>query len=325
MKEQPYIRKKTDSIWTEWIQAGKQTGNLTGSSLSRFLQCRERSTWGAWGKSLGIDCISGFLMAVSVQVFAVNANFAPGGLNGAAVIINYLTNLPIGMVIVLLNIPVILLSYRLLGKLFLAKSVKSMLIGAVFMDHVAVYLPGYYGSPMLASIFAGIFAGAGCAILYIDGSCTGGSDFLIMSMKQLKPHLSVGQLVQVIDGSVLIFAGLVFHNVDAVLYGVIYTWISSTVVDKLMDGSLSGKITVIITRKGKEVCQAIDNRTGRGSTRFLTASSDHKETRDVVMCICSKKQAATIRSIVAGIDSSADLIITEYKEAFGSESHPLSG
>lgn len=184
--------------------------------------------------ALAVDCIGSFLIGVSVVVFALNADFAPGGINGMGVIVNYLTGLPIGAVIIILNIPMILVSFRLLGRQFFLSSVKTMLISSFFIDHVVCYLPAFTGSRLAAALLSGAFAGTGLALIYLQNSSTGGSDFLIMSVKKLKPQLSIGRITQLLDGSVILLAGFVFHNIDAVFYGIIYTLVNSLVIDMVM-------------------------------------------------------------------------------------------
>lgn len=184
--------------------------------------------------ALAVDCIGSLLIGISVVVFALNADFAPGGINGMGIIVNYLTGLPIGAIIIALNIPMILVSFRLLGRHFFLSSVKTMLISSFFIDHVVCYLPAFTGSRLAAAIFSGVFAGTGFALIYLQNSSTGGSDFLIMSVKKLKPQLSIGRITQMLDGSVILLAGFIFHNVDAVFYGIIYTVINSLVIDTVM-------------------------------------------------------------------------------------------
>lgn len=185
-------------------------------------------------QALAVDCIGSLLIGISVVVFALNADFAPGGINGMGIIVNYLTGLPIGTIIIALNIPMILICFRLLGRHFFLSSVKTMLISSFFIDHVVCYLPAFTGNRLAAAILAGASAGTGFALIYLQNSSTGGSDFLIMSVKKLKPQLSIGRITQMLDGSVILLAGFIFHNVDAVFYGVIYTLVNSLVIDAVM-------------------------------------------------------------------------------------------
>lgn len=262
------------------------------------------------------DCVGSLFIAASIYVFAKNANFAPGGINGASVIINYIFSLPIGMVSLFLNIPIIIISYKFLGIKFLLKSLKTMIISAAFMDYVAPLLPSYAGNQLLAALFAGGLAGIGYALIYIQGSSTGGSDFILLTIKKLMPHISIGQITQLIDGSIIVVGGFVF-GIDAVLYGIVYTIVSSTVMDKIMYGTSSGKLAFIITEKASDICKRIDEEIERGSTIINAIGSYSKQNKEIVMCACSKSQVYPMKAAVKDLDSKALIIITEYNETYG--------
>ena len=212
------------------------------------------------------DCAAAFMIAAGLSVFAAGADFAPGGVNGLSLIVRHLFGLPMGAVSLVLNGPVILVTYKLLGRDFLLRSLKSMVICAVFMDYVIPFVPPYHGNQLLAALFAGAFNGAGLAVIYMQNSSTGGSDFLIMSVKKLKPHLSIGQITQIIDGSVIVLGGFVFRNIEAVLYGIVCTAVTTAVIDRIMNGACSGKTVMIITESGRRVAAEIDRAMGRGAT-----------------------------------------------------------
>lgn len=269
------------------------------------------------GGMIAADFIDAFFIAISITSFALNANFAPGGVNGIGVILNHVAGLPVGIISLILNIPIVIVSYRLLGKLFLINSLKTMVICALVMDLTAPFLPKYTGDPLMAAIFSGIFGGIGYGLIFLEGSSTGGSDFLIMSMKKLSPHMSIGQITQIIDGSVIIVAGFIFKDVNAVLYGIINTIVTSIIIDRVMTGTNSGKLTLIITEKGKIIAQAIDNNTGRGSTLLKVSGGYKGDEKDMVLCVCSNKQVVPIRRIVKETDENAFMIVSESKEVFG--------
>ena len=117
------------------------------------------------------DIAGGLFYALGIYTFAKTANFAPGGLSGLALITHHLWGLPIGIMTLVFNIPVILLSFRLLGKRFLFKSLRSMIVCTLFVDFLLPAVsPPYTGSPLLAALYSGIFLGAGLAVLYMRGS-----------------------------------------------------------------------------------------------------------------------------------------------------------
>lgn len=269
------------------------------------------------GGMIAADLIGAFFIAVSITSFALNANFAPGGVNGLGVILNHVAGLPIGLISLVLNVPIIVVSYKLLGKFFLLNSLKSMVICALVMDMTAPFLPKYSGDPLMAAIFSGIFGGIGYGLIFLEGSSTGGSDFLIMSMKKLSPHMSIGQITQIIDGSVIILAGFIFKDVNAVLYGIVNTIVTSIIIDRVMTGTNSGKLTLIITGKGREIAQEIDRTTGRGSTLLKVHGGYQGEEKDMVLCVCGNKQVVPIRKVVKETDAAAFMIVSESKEVFG--------
>ena len=163
------------------------------------------------------DILGSILFAIGVYTFAKSADFAPGGVTGLALILNHLWQCPIGTATLALNLPIILLSYRVMGRKFLFKSFRTMAISTFFLDIVFPFTPVYTGNPLLAALFSGAFMGAGLALVYMRGSSTGGTDFLIFTVKKLRPHFSMGQVTLLIDLSVILLGGVFFRNIDALL------------------------------------------------------------------------------------------------------------
>ena len=174
------------------------------------------------------------LYALGLYTFALGAGFAPGGVSGVSIIINHFTGLPIGVLALALNLPLILLCGRIIGLTFLVKSIWTMLLSTLFLDVIFPLLPTYSGNPLLAAMFTGVLVGAGLAIIYMRGSSTGGTDFLTMAIKKKKPHFSVGQISLVLDGVVILIGGLVYQNVDAVLYGIISSFAATITMDNVL-------------------------------------------------------------------------------------------
>ena len=180
---------------------------------------------------LAFDIFGSLFMGASIVCFAVQADFAPGGVNGLAVLVNYLFSIPIGLAVVLINIPIILLTFRKLGKEFFIISVKTMLISSLFIDYVLCYFPVYTGSRLAASILSGITSGIGYSLIFNEGSSTGGTDFIIVAIRQKKPKLSFGLLAFFIDGIVIVLSVFVYREIWSFVYGSVYTVITSLAID----------------------------------------------------------------------------------------------
>lgn len=264
------------------------------------------------------DIAGGLFYALGIYTFAKTANFAPGGLSGLALITHHLWGLPIGIMTLVFNIPVILLSFRLLGKRFLSKSLRSMIVCTLFVDFLLPAVsPPYTGSPLLAALYSGIFLGAGLAVLYMRGSSSGGTDFLTMSVKVLRPHMSLGAVTMIIDLIIILMGWPVFGNIDSVLYGIVATGVTSIVIDKIMYGVGAGKLIIIISDHGQEVADKIANAIDRGSTLIRAIGTYTGSERQVLLCACNKSQAFKVRSAAHEVDENAFVMITETSEVYG--------
>lgn len=276
--------------------------------------------WRMAGRDLLHDIIGSILYAAGIYTFAATANFAPGGITGIAMIINhYVPFLRIGLLSLIINVPVAIICYRLLGRVFFFKSVKSMLISALFLDLVFPLFPQYDGAnnPLLAALFAGALSGAGLALIYMPGSSTGGTDFIIMSIRKKKPHLSIGTISMIVDGTVILLGGVVFGNINAVLYGVLMTIVSTTVIDKVMYGTGTRRMLLVISDKAEEIAKAIMEETERGATLADVRGAYTGQQHQMMICVCSKVEVFTSRRIINRIDPGAIVMLTTVDEAYG--------
>lgn len=268
-------------------------------------------------KDIIIDFTGGLLIAIGIYNFAVNAHFPMTGISGIALIFYYLFQTPIGTVTMILNIPISLACYKILGRSFFIRSIKSIIITSIVMDTVAPLLPMYSGDRILAAICTGTFAGVGYALIYMNNSSTGGVDFINMSIRSKNPHISLGKIAFVVDVAIVGIGGYVLQDMDGVIYGIIVSFILATVVDKLMYGIDAGKMTLIVTTMGADMACEIEKITGRGSTLLHGTGSFSKEQKDIVMCASNNKQMFIIKQIAKQVDPHCFTVIMESNEVLG--------
>lgn len=264
-----------------------------------------------------IDIVGGLLIAIGIYNFAANAEFPMTGISGIALIFYQLFGLPIGVMSMIMNIPIAIGCFKILGRDFFLRSVKTIIITSVIQDVIAPLLPVYSGERMLAAICTGIFAGVGYGLIYMNGTSTGGIDFITMSVRAKKPHISLGKIAFVLDFTVVLIGGAIYRNVDGVIYGVIISYILSTVVDKLMYGIDAGRMILIVTERAEEIAQMILAYTDRGCTFLKGEGSYSRNEKKVVMCACSNKQMYTVRRMVRKIDPMAFTVIMESNAVVG--------
>ena len=271
-----------------------------------------------WGQDILMDILGSLIYGAGVCLFAVGADFAPGGVTGMAILINhFFPALPIGTLTVVINLPVILLCYAYLGKRYLLKSSVCMAIMALVLDVVYPHFPVYTGDPLLAVLFGGLFSGVGLALIYTRGYCTGGSDFVIMAIRKRFPHLSVGSISMLTDGVIILAGGLVFERVDAVLQGIVMTAASTVMMDKILYGTSSGKRIIIITDIGQPIADAIGQQIGRGVTMMDVTGAYSGKPHTMLLCACSNQEGYRIKKLVYSIDEKALIMISPNDEVFG--------
>ena len=278
----------------------------------------KKTRWKETGLDILTDITASILIAVGVYNFALNANFPVAGFSGVAIIMYHLFGIPVGVGTIILNIPVTIFCYKFLGRIFLLKSLKTMIISSVFMDYVAPLLPVYDGSRLLAALCMGVLCGIGYAMIFMRGSSTGGQDFISVAIKKVKPHISLGMITAVQDVSTILLGSLlIFKDVDGFIYGIIVTYIMTLIMDKIMYGMDEGKMTLIVTEHGEKLSAQIDEFAGRGSTILKGMGSYSKREKDVIMCACNNKQMYMIKKMVQKLDPQAFTIIMESNEVVG--------
>lgn len=268
-------------------------------------------------KDLAYDIVGSLLIAVGIYNFALYANLPLAGISGICLIIYKLTGLPIGLGTVMLNIPIAAICWKLLGHHFFFRSIKSMLISSFFIDVVAPLFPVYQGDRLLAAICCGVLSGVGYALIYLCNSSTGGSDFVIMSVKALKPHLSVGNITFAIDGTIILVGGLLFSDVDGIIYGLMMAYLTSLFMDKLMYGIDRGKVALIVTDKGEEIAFEVERLTDRGATFLKAQGSYSKLDKQVVMVACDNKEMFHVQRVAKLCDPKSFTVVLESSEVLG--------
>lgn len=265
-----------------------------------------------------VDIIAATLVSAGVYTFAARADLPLSGFTGIAQIVNKLTSFPMGTMIIILNIPVAIMCYKVLGRRYFFNSMKSMAIVSLFIDHVAPLFPSVSIDKMLTAIVTGVLCGIGYGLIYMRGSSSGGTDFIILTIKSKRPYLSIGNIALMIDGFIIIAGTIVVSkNLTGMIYGMIVAFIASTVIDKLVYGMNAGKMTLIVTDKAEEVAEAINDTVSRGATFLKAQGSYTEENKNVVMCACGKRQMYLIKDAIKEVDPAAFMIVLDSSEVMG--------
>lgn len=271
-----------------------------------------------WSIDILVDIIAGILMGIGTYCFAAAFKFPMVGFTGLALILYQLFGLPVGIGTIVLNIPFAIISYREIGRKFLLKSVKSIVITSIMIDIVAKVVPAYQGEYILAAVCTGVISATGYALIFMRDSSTGGADFIMVLINHFFPHFSLGKIALVIDSCIIVLGvALVSKNVNSLIYGLIIAYLVATVLDKAMDGLTAGKLIMIICDKPKDMAKEIASLIDRGSTYLKAVGSYTDEERDVVMCACRVKEVHTVRQAAKKLDPRSFVIIMDSNEVAG--------
>ena len=261
------------------------------------------------------------LMALGIQWFYDPAGLVTGGFTGIAIIVKLVSaapdqaGIPLWLTNLVLNIPVFLMAYRIKGKAFVVRTGFSTMLLSVWLYWIPA-IDMTQKDPMLASIFGGVISGVGIGCVLLAKSTTGGTDLAAVLMQSRLRHYSVVQIMQVIDG-LIVLAGLYAFGLRSGLYAVIAIFTVSKVSDALMEGLNYSKAAFIVTDQYVQTANALMERLSRGVTGFYAKGMYSGNEKCILYCVVSKKEIVGLKEIVAEIDREAFVIVSDARVVLG--------
>lgn len=263
--------------------------------------------------------------ALGVHVFTAPNQIAPGGVTGLATAINALSGIPIGTFVSLINIPLLLLGLKFLGKSFVLKTLVSSVLFTAMVDMLFVFVPTYTGDVLLAALFGGAMIGAGMAITFIRNGSTGGTDITNRIIQTKFPQFPIGKIVLLSDLIIIAFATLVFRNLESALYAIISMFICSKVIDGIIYGLDVGKMVFIVSNHCPAISRAIIEEVRRGGTILPAKGAYSGDPREVLLCAIRNHQFYKVKRIVNQVDPKAFIIVTNAGEVLGEGFKKIDG
>ncbi|MEG0615082.1 MAG: YitT family protein [Oscillospiraceae bacterium] len=263
--------------------------------------------------------LGNLIFAISINVFTAPNDIAPGGLTGLGTMANHLFNIPIGISVLVMNLPIFLWGFFASGGKFIAKTVAATLICSFLIDFTAKFLPSYGGDKMLAAIFGGLLAGIGLSLIYIRGGTTGGTDLIATLIGRRFRQIKIGKMIFFIDLFVVGLAALVYQNFESPLYAIIAIFITSKIIDTVLYGTnrFGGKAIFIISPKNSEISKAIMNNLERGVTVLKSRGCYTNSDSEVLLCAVRRQEIYKTYDIIHAIDQNAFIIVGDAAEING--------
>ena len=258
-----------------------------------------------------------FLYASAVNIFFVPADLNIGGLTGVAQILHVLIHTPIGLVVLVLNIPLILLAIRFIGFRFIFWTVYATVVSSLLLDLTAP-LTGILslgeGDKLLTCILGGALSGAGLGIVFTQGASTGGTDIIGRLLSLLFPHMTIGRLMLICDVIIVTGGALVMGKWEIALYSGVAIYLSSGAIDTVLYGLDKSQAAFIVTAKGL-LTDSI--RADLDVTRLSSRGGYSGGDSETLICAVSTRQMARLKEIVSSVDPGAFVIFTEVHDIMG--------
>lgn len=267
-------------------------------------------------KIYGSIVVGTFFASLGINLFLAPHAVVSGGASGVAILVNRLTGFPIGVSMLLLNIPLFILGAIFLGQGFGIRSIFGT-VAFSFLTDLTASLPSLTENMMMASVFGGALIGAGFGIVFLAGATSGGTDILAALGHKAVPAIDVGKWIFIIDIVIISVAAYFFQNTELVLSGILTLFVSVVLVDYMISGANIAKIVYIVSDNSEAIAEEIMTKVARGVTGIYTRGMYEKENRTMLMCVVKRFELQKLERIVNENDPNAFLIYAQARRVAG--------
>ncbi len=257
------------------------------------------------------------LYGLAVNIFISPGNITMGGFTGISTTLNHLLGTPVGLVIILLNLPLLIIELKTGdGKIGLVNAALGVLGTSVATDLLSAF-PYTHSEPFLSAIFGGLLLGAGTGVLLSKGYTTGGSDLLAHILHRSFPFLSTGKLILAIDASIVLFCSGVLNTGWNILFSFASLWCFSTSLDAVLDGFSGSKLVMIITADHRPLASLISERLNRGITLLEGEGYYTGDGKTVLFCAVKRSELFALTQMVRRVDPKAFVTVWDARDVLG--------
>ena len=255
-------------------------------------------------------------MALGFSLFMIPNKIAAGGLSGIGIVLFHLFGFPVGTSVLIMNIPLFLISWKLLGTSFGVKTLYATLVLSVAID-LSSFLPALTDDLFLATLFGGAVIGVGLGLIFRKDATTGGTDLLARIVHKLIPYVSMSQLLLLIDAVVVLLAAFVFRQYNLALYASVSIFITARVIDYTVAGVDYTKTAYVISRQSSRISSRVLEELNRGVTELKGRGMYTGMDRPVLMCVLRNRDIPHMKRIVQEEDPEAFMFISDTREVLG--------
>ena len=268
-------------------------------------------------KSYIIVTLACVLYALSFDWFYAPNGFTVGGFTGISQIINFFAPiLPIGTMVIVLNVPLFIVGLKKFGFAFLCKSIYTMTLSSILIDVVAAIHEFAPMDPLLACLYGGVTLGIASGLLFREETTTGGSELGAWIVRSHVERLSIGNICLGIDLTIILIYAAVFRSLENALYGGIALYISTKVMDMVVYGGSAAKLAYIISNEQEKITHELLAR-DMGVTRLTAEGAYTHNDKPVLLCAVRRREIVAVKRLVNEIDPTAFFIVCDAREVLG--------
>ncbi|CAK7059194.1 YitT family protein [Tissierella carlieri] len=260
--------------------------------------------------------IGNLLCSLAFNLFFVPNGLLSGGVGGVAIMTQYLTEMPAGISVFLINLPIFVVGVRMIDKKFITYAFISMLVFSSWLT-ITKDISKYFivEDILLGSVFGAVLNGLGMGLMFRNGTCQGGLDVIAAILKR-KLNVNIGTGLMMVNTVIITLSSLLF-GYKAAMYTLISMYIGYQILDKVQTGFNVQKNVVIVSEKSKELSTAIIEQLHRGVTFLKGQGGYTHEDKNIIYCILTSREIAKLKEIVNEVDPKAFFTITDVVEVKG--------
>ena len=263
------------------------------------------------GMTLGI-----LITAIALNMFFIPHKIASGGISGLATVLHYLFGLPVGVLLLIFNIPIFIIGVKLLGSRYGLTTLYGATMLSVFIDLTSPYTPVLTEDILLNTLYGGVLTGIGMGLIFRFKGNTAGTS-LVAAISHHLFQVSIGRALLIADGCIVIFAGFAFKSPELALYAAISIFVTTQIIDLVQEGAITSKAFWIMAERPDVLAEKIFQEVERGVTYLSGRGGYTGKEREMLLCVVETSEVTRLQEVIHDHDEKAFFIISDAHEVVG--------
>ncbi len=271
-------------------------------------------------RNLVLILIGSVVYSAGVALFLDPHGIAPGGLTGIAIMINHFLSWDTGLLVLIMNIPLLIIGWVKFGYRFVISTITATVLSSglitLFSQLLRDSLP-VTSDLLLSALAGGLLMGVGMGLIFRVGATTGGTDIIIKLLRQKLRHITSGTISNMIDAVIILIVAIAYRDIEIALYSVLAAGVIAYVLNLVLYGPDNASLVYIVSNREEEITSRLLNEIGVGVTRVYGEGGFTNQKKNVILCVTKKRVFPEVKAIVREVDPDAFMICSSASEIYG--------